>query len=290
MHPDHLNHQSRKWLRSYIISLFNGGILPFNTWIIEDVPNESAKSVTHVSFSTTTIETMPPSEKAVNTAMDLVRIMARTQNPGFAHMLGVNIHRTEQSRFSWCNDTLSMTYRHPFDLFRPSSSNLLALMDEYVWMGQLVAKPDAPIGVSLNLRLQWANPSKPIDPNLKELDIRNTMAHMGRSTVISHTDFIDPASNELVAFGSQVKYVANGEPVDIEKYLQLPLPDKKHENPLLKEYFRNEVLSFGAPGRATLKVDKTVSNGWGSLHVCQYMTSICISALHSLILTFSLVI
>lgn len=211
---------------------------------------------------------MPSADKAIDLCMKMIRLLGTTQTPGFSYVLGITAHRTEASRFSWCDETQTISYRHPFDMYPPTASSLLALMDAYAWLGQTIVKPNGSIGVSLNLSLQLAKPNEPLSPNIKELDIRNTMAHLGRNTALTHTDFIDPSTDEIIAFGNQVKVISGQFPPDnMDELLNLPLPDDDYSLLPLQQHMRENVLHFEAPGQATMEVGDTVANGYGSLHV-----------------------
>jgi hypothetical protein len=153
-------------------------------------------------------------------------------------------------------------------------------------------KPSAP-GVSLQMHLELCQGMKHPERlsevrHLQELDVVSTVVKLGRTISYTKTDFINPINQELVAFGSHVKYMPTGNVImDVvfnqrwawDLYCKLflcsnsQLPIEYEEKDLYKSVIAPNLEHKGI-GQATFRMNHEHVNPFGGLHVSNYIKNL----------------
>lgn len=225
---------------------------------------------------------MPTAKDGLSRALDFLRIsgMLPAANPGYAHVLKSTYHMLDHSRLSFDPEKRLFSYRFPFPVnghLRPTAGVLMGLMDELSNTGIVASKMISP-GVSLSLQLELL---KSIEDHKEpmEIDIRNTTTQLGRSVGFTKTEFVDTATDELIAFGSQVKYLPVGHWLSvrvmnsdsamklIRKYLLRDRVPECYPERGIQEILDETVTYHEESGKATLQVTGESANQLGIIHV-----------------------
>jgi acyl-coenzyme A thioesterase PaaI-like protein len=198
--------------------------------------------------------------------------MQAASKPGFGHALRLSYNLISKERLTWEDKTL--TYRYTFTE-HVSTGAFMAIMDELTTNACFgVGQPSAP-GVSLQMQMELTK--VPLDL-LKEVDIVSTVVKLGRTVSYVRSDFINPVNQQLVAFGSHVKYMPTGNFFmdtifnnrwAFDLYARMALaspPDQYEEKDLLKGVI-GPCLEYQGVGSATFTMNLEHVNPFGGLHV-----------------------
>jgi len=213
--------------------------------------------------------------------------MQPASKPGFGHALKLSYNLISTENLSW-NGENTLTYRYKFTrhVGKPTPSLLLAIMDELTTNACFgVGKPSAP-GLSLQMQMEITHGTG-LD-SFNELDVVNTVVKKGRTISFVKSNFFDPSTQSLVAFGSHVKYMPTGSFVMDMVFnkawawnlytalggISSNRPDEYPERDLWKEAIGAHLVYKGS-GSATFNITQEHVNPMGGLHVSVPNDNVC---------------
>jgi hypothetical protein len=175
--------------------------------------------------------------KPIPQLLEMLKMLAlvekRLNAPGFSHALKLDYASLSEQQFFLTpaedsGNSLIFKYKIPSHLTLPhyssdtnkwthspdhattSLSTLLAILDEVTTWSALVGDmARRRFGVSVNFRTEWAKPAAALIPG-QEVLIHTTNSKIGKNLVFLGAKVCDAHSCELIAFGSQVKYLDMG--------------------------------------------------------------------------------
>ena len=256
-----------------------------------------------MSTSGSSTPTATAAAAAVERILQVIQIVCNQAalTPGFTHALRLSYNLISKQHLTWNDDddddnnvARTLTYRYKFgkQVGKPTAGLLLAIMDEISTSACFGAgNPSAP-GVSIQMHLELCqqrglrhhHPMLVQLPSVlqqqqqqyeeEELDVISTVVKLGRILSYITTEFRNPNTRALVAFGSHTKYM----PLTGISLL-LPsstassslTPPPQHIHQYKEKYLVEEVIApnlvHNGIGRATFHMNHDHVNGFGSLHV-----------------------
>jgi hypothetical protein len=200
-------------------------------------------------------------------------------NPGFSHALKLSYNLISKERLKWTGGTLTYRYRLSEDMGKFSASLLLAIMDELTTNACFGAGMPSSPGVSLQMSLGLCHGRQCSRlSSLRELDVVSTVTKLGRTISFTQTNFIDPEHEEVLAFGSHIKYMPIGNLImnivfnqkwawDIYSRFCLGSPPRFYEEKCLyKDVLGKNIIHMGI-GTAAFHMTSEHTNPFGGLHV-----------------------
>ena len=237
--------------------------------------------------------------------------------PGFPHALSLSYNLISKERLKWSETDQSLIYRYNFDenshVGKPTVGLLIAIMDELDADNCIgLGRPSAP-GASLHMRLKLCSTSNvsginnsnqqqrqhsPFLPleNLGELEIVSTVVKLGRMVSFVKTDFRNPNNQQLIAYGSHIKFMPTGnwiKDVIFNQKWAWNLYHKFHANvdPKHCQYKQKNLLQdvigtclrYKSAGVASFQMNDEHTNLFGYLHVSITLAflSVCNNPPHS---------
>lgn len=182
--------------------------------------------------------------KRTQKLLDTLRLLAvvekRLEAPGFSHALALNHDKLSPSQFlppaDGSHHAFTFEYKIPLQLTLPflsphssnvvssshkttptiSLSTLLAILDDVTSWSTLLGDPKRRrFGVSVNLRAEWAQQASSfqhsglLHPG-QTLHISTTNSKIGKNIAFIDAQVFDAQTEDLVAFGSHIKYLDMG--------------------------------------------------------------------------------
>lgn len=157
----------------------------------------------------------------VQKLLDFLKLSSRVERtPGFSSALGLSfdsISKLPKDAIDFDRSTKSLKLRLPTDPLRSKLSNdiylstyMAALDDITTWALVLADDKRSRAGVSVALRSEWGPKRKLASRISDAVDITATVSKIGNNMGFCNAQVRDPASGELVCFGSHIKYMPMG--------------------------------------------------------------------------------
>ena len=205
----------------------------------------------------------------------------RGSNPGFSHALQLTHNTIHPSKLTIADEGKRVLYKyHTSTGTKPSTSLLLAILDEFTTNSQPAFRYPCAPGVTLHMQLERAYRQGRDLP--VSFTVVSSARRMGKRMAFLDCSFYDE-NDQLVAFGNQVKYLPTGSwlidfalssPILVGLYHRLFVQSKDVPEypPVTKihDILKPQTCSLGG---ASYEVTPSLTNAFGSLHVCTYWSS-----------------